>query len=103
MTTPVVQDNPDLARYEGFDDGELAGFVTYRRSEGILALNHTEVDDAFEGKGIGSALARGVLDAARADGLAVHPYCPFVAGYIRRHPDEYVDLVPEEQRPKFGL
>jgi len=98
-----VQDNPDLARYEVYEDGELAGFTEYRRSVGVIALNHTEVEDRFEGRGLGSALARGVLDAARADSLAVHPYCPFMAGYIRRHPDEYLELVPADRRAKFNL
>ena len=99
----VVQDNPDRGRYEVFDDGELAGFALYRRSEGEIALTHTEVDDRFEGRGLGSALARGVLDEARRDGLAVLPSCPFMAGYIRGHPDDYLDLVPEGQRARFGL
>jgi uncharacterized protein len=101
--TALVQDNPDQARFEVFAGGELAGFTEYERTEGRIALNHTEVDDRFEGQGLGSTLAREVLDAARADGLAVLPYCPFMAGYIRRHKDEYVDLVPEDQRAKFGL
>lgn len=99
----VVQDNPDKARYEVYDDGELAGFALYRRSEGKIALTHTEVDDRFEGRGLASALARGVLGEARRDGLAVLPSCPFMAGYIRGHPDEYLDLVPEDQRKRFGL
>ena len=99
----VVQDNPDQHRYEVYDDGELAGFASYQRSEGRITLTHTEVDDRFEGRGLGSALARGVLDEARRDDLAVLPYCPFIAGYIRGHADEYVDLVPGDQRAKFGL
>ncbi len=74
-----------------------------RASDDAIALKHTEVDDRFEGRGIGSALARGVLDAARRDGLAVLPYCPFMAGYIRGHPDDYLDLVPTDQRAKFDL
>jgi len=102
MTT-VVQDNPDLNRYEVFDGGELAGFATYARSAESIAIKHTEVDDQFEGRGIGSALARGVLDAARDDGLAVLPYCPFMAGYIRSHRDDYLDLVPEDKRATFDL
>ena len=99
----VVQDNPDLTRYEVFENGELAGFSEYTRSDEAIALKHTEVDDRFEGRGIGSALARGVLDAARSHGLAVLPYCPFMAGYIRAHKADYVELVPADQRAKFDL
>jgi len=50
------------------------------------------VPKALEGRGIGSALARGLLDLARAQKLKVKPLCPFVAGYIKKHP-EYADLL----------
>jgi predicted GNAT family acetyltransferase len=52
---------------------------------------HTEVPKALEGRGIGSALIRGVLDIARSEGLKVNPLCPFAKAYIEKHP-EYVDL-----------
>jgi uncharacterized protein len=42
------------------------------------------------------------LDAARAGGLAVLPFCPFVRRYIQRH-REYADLVPANERPRFDL
>ena len=44
------------------------------------------------GKGIGSQLVKGALDQVRADGLKVIAQCPFVKGYIDKHP-EYADLV----------
>jgi uncharacterized protein len=100
---PLVQDNQALARFEVFEGGELAGFSEYKRSDGSISLRHTEVDDRFEGRGLGSALARGVLDAARDDRLDVLPHCPFMAAYIREHPDEYLELVPADQRGKFEL
>ena len=98
----VVTDNPSESRFEVRVDGELAGVVEYDRVEGGFAFTHTEVDPAFEGKGIGSVLARGALDAARAADEAVVPFCPFINTYIKRHP-EYVDLVPESEREGFGL
>jgi predicted GNAT family acetyltransferase len=67
-----------------------------------VAFIHTEIDSRFEGQGLGSALVAGVLDEARSAGVAVLPFCPFVNAYISRHPS-YVDLVPEEFRPEFGL
>lgn len=97
-----VRDNPDSNRYEVFLDDELAGFATYRRSSGEISLDHTEVDPGFEGKGIGSGLARGVLDDVRSSGLDLLPHCSFIKGYIARH-DEYADLVPAERRSEFGL
>ena len=74
------------------DGSEVAGFIAYRRGEGVLTLVHTDVDPRWEGKGVGSELVRGALDDLRARGLKVRPLCPFVAAYIRRHP-EYNDLV----------
>lgn len=87
-----VTDVIDATRYEAKVGGTLAGFVEYERRDGTILFPHTEVDDAFEGQGVGSALARTVLDQARADGEAVVPLCPFIAGYIDRH-KEYADIV----------
>jgi len=88
----TVTDRPDQLRYEIEVDGELAGFLLYRREPGVLELVHTDVDPKWEGKGVGAALVQGALDDVRARGLKVRPYCPFVAAYIRRHPD-YDDIV----------
>ena len=58
-----------------------------------LRVNQDEVDDAFEGQGVGSALVQQALDHVRAGGSRkVLPLCPFVKGWISRHRD-YVDLV----------
>lgn len=98
----VVADAPERERFEVTVDGELAGFLDYRFRRGLLALVHTEVDDRFGGRGLGGKLARFALDKARADDLAVLPFCPFVNDWIKRHP-EYVDLVPDAYKGNFGL
>jgi hypothetical protein len=59
---------------------------------GLITLIHTEVDPAFEGKGIAGRLVAGALDDIRRRGLLVTPICRFVRSYLRRHP-EYADLV----------
>jgi uncharacterized protein len=102
VSEPRVSDNPQANQYEIEVDGKVAGYVAYRRSGATIALTHTEVDRAYEGRGLGSVLVRGALDAARAEGTAVRPFCPFVRQYIGRHP-EYLDLVPEEERERFAL
>ena len=101
MTT-VVTDNPAAGRFELTVDGRLVGKAEYQRIGTALAVTHTEIDPAFEGQGLGSVLARTVLDRARAAGEAVLPYCPFLNAYMKRH-SEYVDLVPESERASFGL
>lgn len=88
----TVTDRPNELRYEIEEDGDVAGFLMYRIEPGVLELVHTDVDPKWEGKGVGAALVQGALDDVRARGLKVRPYCPFVAAYIRRHP-EYEDLV----------
>jgi uncharacterized protein len=97
-----VADDPGEGRYEVFADGDLAGFVTYQLSDNRISLQHTEVDDAFEGHGVGGTLVSKTLDDARARGLEVLPFCPFVKSYIAKHP-EYLDLVPEAERDRFDL
>ena len=98
----VVADNPERQRYEVTVDGALAGFAQYRARPGLIAFIHTEIDDAFEGRGLGGRLVSFALDDARRQGLEVLPFCPFVESYIQRHP-EYVELVPAAQRQRFGL
>jgi len=97
-----VVDNPAAGRFEIYADGELAGFAAYHRDGATVTFTHTEVDLRFEGHGYGSALARCALDAVRVEGLAVLPVCPFIQGYLQRHPDD-VDLVPAGERARFGL
>jgi predicted GNAT family acetyltransferase len=88
---PEVRDNPQRHRFELDADGHVA-FSKYRRAGSVLTVLHTEVPAALNGRGIGSALVRGLLDIARAQGLTVKPLCPFVAGYIAKHP-EYAHLL----------
>jgi uncharacterized protein len=86
-----VRDNAARHRFELDADGHVA-FSNYRRDGDTLTVLHTEVPAALNGRGIGSALARGLLDIARAQGLKVRPLCPFVSAYIAKHP-EYADLL----------
>jgi predicted GNAT family acetyltransferase len=98
----VISDARERSRFIATVDGEQSGFIVYRLRPGLLALIHTEVGERFEGHGIGGRLARFALDQARAEGLAVLPFCPFVDDWIKRHP-EYTDLVPAAYRANFDL
>lgn len=85
----VVHDDAEH-RFEIRAGGQLAQLV-YERRGGEIALVHTEVPPALEGGGYGGALAKAALEYARAEHLRVVPACPFVAAYIRRHP-QYQEL-----------
>jgi uncharacterized protein len=88
----AVRDAPERSRFEITVDGVVAGFAFYRLAPGRITFVHTEIDDAYGGRGLGGQLARAALDAVRARGLAVRPDCPFIKGWIAKHPD-YADLV----------
>lgn len=97
-----VTDDPAAQRFEIHVGAELAGFLEYRSRASRIALVHTEIDAAFEGRGLASHLISHVLDLARDRSLEVLPHCPYVRAYVQRHP-EYLDLVPEGARQRFGL
>ena len=90
-----VRDNPSQLRFEILGDGKLAGFAQYVRRPGRVIFVHTEIDPAFEGRGLGSQLAAAALDATRSSGERVVPLCPFIEHFIERHP-QYADLVDHE-------
>ena len=93
MADVETSHNPAEHRYEAHLEGELAGFAEYQLTDKLIIFTHTQVDPAFEGKGVGSALARFALDDVRAAGTReVLPLCPFIKGWIGKHRD-YVDLV----------
>lgn len=86
-----VTDNAAKHRYELNVDGHIA-FVEYQFSPGVIDLVHTIVPKELGGRGIGSILAKGVLDSVRSRDLKVIATCPFIAGYIGKNPD-YADLL----------
>ncbi|HZZ52997.1 MAG TPA: GNAT family N-acetyltransferase [Trebonia sp.] len=102
VTPAIVTDDQEQSRYELRVAGELAGFLTYKRRGEQISLNHTEVEPAFQGRGLATHLARFSLDDARKRDLAVLPSCPYIRSWIRKHP-EYADLVPDGRRAEFGL
>ncbi|HEU4658383.1 MAG TPA: GNAT family N-acetyltransferase [Capillimicrobium sp.] len=90
----VVVDNQAEHRYEIRRDGRRLGFIRYGWRRGAIVLVHTEVDPSAEGQGVGNRLVAGALDDIRSRGLRMVPVCPFVAAYLRRHPEQQ-DLVAE--------
>lgn len=91
MTTPTndieVVDVPAEDRFvvRGPDaEAEL----DYRLNGKRFVLAHTEVPEAWGGRGVGSRLIRAALARARAEQLTVVPWCPFARRWLKEHPDE---------------
>ena len=87
----TFRNNKSKNRFELEIDDHLA-FVDYEMSPGSIALTHTEVPKELGGRGVGSILAKAVLENVRAQGMKAEPRCEFLAGYIKKHP-EFADLV----------
>ncbi len=97
----IVRDNPDHRRFE-IDLGSSFAVAEYTLPKGVIMFTHSEVPPEHEGKGIGTALVRAGLAAARERNLKVIPTCPFFAAYIRKHAEEH-DLLDSIWRRQLGL
>ncbi|HZU79909.1 MAG TPA: GNAT family N-acetyltransferase [Acidimicrobiales bacterium] len=82
-----IADNPSASQFEATVDGRVVALAAYELRPGRIVFTHTEVADDYEGKGVGSALVREALRQAAERGLQIVPRCPFVADYLRRHPE----------------
>jgi len=87
----TVEDMPHESRLVARVDGQVVGVAEYIRTDHLLAFVHTEVDPEREGEGVGSTLAQAAMELAKAGGREVLPVCPFIAGWMNRHP-EYAGL-----------
>ena len=96
-----VKMNTETSRFEATLGDDVA-FAEYRLKPGKLILPHTVVPPAFEGKGVASALARTAFGYARDNGLKVIPTCPFMAGWVKKHP-EVNDIIDESCHPTLGI
>ena len=83
----TIVDVPEKNRYELRDGEQVAGFANYTLTPDQVVFTHTVVDDAYEGRGLGSKLARHVLDDAASSGKRIVPVCSFIAAYVRKHRD----------------
>ncbi len=98
---PDARDNKERHRFE-IDLGDGVAIAEYTLPAGKILFSHTEVPPAHEGRGIGTALIKAGLAAARQRGLQVIPICPFFAAYIQSHPEEQ-DLLDPAWRKRLGL
>lgn len=95
MENLKVENNSAESRFEINLDGATA-LIAYKKKGEIYNLYHTEVPPQFEGKGVGSALAKGTLEQIKTEGAKIIPSCPFVKAYLKRH-QEYEELIAEKK------
>ena len=92
----ITTDHAAKHRFEARLDGEFVGILTYSLDRDVIDLIHTEIFDAFAGRGLANQFVTAVLDKVRARGLHVIPSCPYIAAFIARH-EEYQDLVASSE------
>jgi predicted GNAT family acetyltransferase len=91
----TVENHPELQRFVFPLDGGEPAYIDYSvNPDGALDLLHVEVPAAARGRRVGSDLVRGTMEMARREGFRVAPLCPFVAAWVRRHP-EFHDVIVE--------
>ena len=83
----TIKDNLEKKRFETMVEGHIAIVEYIRTKDNIIYLTHTEVPKQLEGKGVGASLVKNVLEIIDAEGWLVAPLCPFVAAYLKRHPE----------------
>ena len=85
---PDIRDNAERHQFEiDLGDGEYA-YAKYNLLSGAIRFYHTVVPESHGGQGLGTALIKAGLAAARARGLKVIPICPFFRAYLKKHPEE---------------
>ncbi|MGE2835387.1 GNAT family N-acetyltransferase [Mycobacterium sp. SMC-4] len=85
-------------RYTISVDGQRAGFTEFVDHDGQRIFPHTEVDDQFSGRGLGSILVQEALEDTRKAGKRIVPVCSMVEKFIDKHPEfkEITDPVTDE-------
>jgi uncharacterized protein len=73
-------------------DGKVVGHTEFADRGGQRVFFHTEVDEAYGGRGLATALIGEALAATRAEDKRIVPVCPMVSAYVKKHHD-FDDIV----------
>ena len=92
----AVRHNAAASRFEAAVEGKL-GVAEYNLVGNVMRIHHTEVPASVTRRGIAGQIVQAALDYADANGLKVEPWCGYVKGYMRRHP-ETQRLLPDDFR-----
>ena len=78
-------------RFEVKTEEDVA-YIDYRWYEGKLMLLYIYVPVPYRGKGISNVLIRHALEYAKSKDVKINIYCPYIAKYVRMHPEYEVLL-----------
>ncbi|CAD0008279.1 GNAT family N-acetyltransferase [Flavobacterium salmonis] len=74
--------------FEAIEDGKQAGKMTYTwAGDAKLIIDHTEVNEEFNGKGVGKKLVMATVEYARTNNLKIIPLCPFAKSVFDKTED----------------
>ncbi|RPE12950.1 N-acetyltransferase [Chitinophaga lutea] len=80
-------DNGKKGSFKAMSDGAQAGEMTYTwAGADKFIIDHTEVDDAFSGQGVGKQLVMAAVDFARTKHVKILPLCPFAKSVFDKEP-----------------
>ncbi|WP_185194835.1 GNAT family N-acetyltransferase [Chryseobacterium cheonjiense] len=90
--------NEKNGNFEAFIDGNHAGLMTYTwAGEERFIIDHTEVEEAYNGKGVGKEMLLASVDFARKNGKTIIPLCPFAKATFQKHEELQDVLVNKTQ------
>jgi len=91
-TLPVVH-QAEQQRFVVLDQQQIVAVMSYSSTvDGQLIVDHTEVDPAYGGQGLGHQLVEAAVAYARASGRKIQPLCPFVASVLKQKAEAYADV-----------
>ncbi|MEP3390003.1 MAG: GNAT family N-acetyltransferase [Reichenbachiella sp.] len=71
--------------FKGIEEEKEAGRMTYSwAGEDRIIIDHTEVNPAFKGKGVGKQLVLAAVDFARVKKISIIPLCAFAKSVFDR-------------------
>jgi predicted GNAT family acetyltransferase len=90
--------NEKNGNFEAFIDGNHAGLMTYTwAGDDRFIIDHTEVEEAYNGKGVGKEMLLSAVDFARENGKTIIPLCPFAKATFQKHEELQDVLVNKTQ------
>lgn len=90
--------NEKNGNFEAFIDGNHAGLMTYTwAGNERFIIDHTEVEEAYNGKGVGKEMLLAAVDFARKNSKTIIPLCPFAKATFQKHEELQDVLVNQTQ------